>query len=143
MAPIEVASAERIIRDHVLRRYENQAHQGEDWRDLAEIPTSSEIMPVEEQSASKDFFEAWDAYQDEPLYNPALPKNIIKGPWPSKEDYIGAHYQILREDSIAGLRSSVKSYKRLPEMVDDQFTHVYTHVSSMMSFKARQELTIT
>lgn len=127
----DIAVAERIIQNHVLRPYENQYH-GESWRDLPEIPDKSEIMPKDgdrENKENEDFFEEWDAYQQDPLYNPNMPENIIKGPWPSKEEYIAAHYQILREDAIASLRSSVKSFKRNPQMDDDKCTHVYTHVS--------------
>jgi helicase required for RNAi-mediated heterochromatin assembly 1 len=124
----EIAIAERIIKDHVLRSYENQYHS-EAWRDLPEVPDASEIMPNDDGSENKDFFEEWDAYKNDPLYNTEVPENITKGPWPSKEKYIAAHYQILREDAIAHLRSSVKSFKRNQHMDDDNFTHVYTHVS--------------
>ena len=136
MAAIEVASAERIIRDHVLRQYESQPHQGEDWRDLPEIPSMAEIVPEQKQKTSKDFFESWNEYQKDPLYNTELPKNIIDGPWPSKENYIGTHYQLLREDVVAGLRNSVKAFLRQPNMIDDQFTHVYTHVGLIDVFRS-------
>jgi helicase required for RNAi-mediated heterochromatin assembly 1 len=135
MVAQEVAAAERIIQTHILRRYESQSTQGEAWRGLPEIPDKSEIMPKEDEK--KDFFEEWDAYKNEPLYNVNLPNNIIKGPWPSKDSYIGAHYQILREDAIAGLRTSVKSFKRESNMVDDNFTHVYTDVRLRNAFQVR------
>jgi helicase required for RNAi-mediated heterochromatin assembly 1 len=142
MSATEMFYANHIIRDHVLRRYEDQAHQGESWRDLPEIPNKSEIMPHEEHKANKDFFESWDDYQKDPVYNSDLPKNIVNGPWPSKEEYIGAHYQLLREDAVAGLRNAVTAYKRKPGMSDDQFTHVYTHVSLMGVLQVRQVLTV-
>ncbi|KAG0650451.1 Helicase required for RNAi-mediated heterochromatin assembly 1, partial [Hyphodiscus hymeniophilus] len=129
VSPQEVCVAERIIRDHVLRNYEQPTTVDEEWRDLPEIPKKSEILPEEAETIRNDFFvEAWDAYQKEPLYDPNLPQNIINGPWPSKEAYIAAHYQIIREDAIAGLRNTVNGFKREPRMDDDNLTHVYTHV---------------
>ena len=128
MACKEVAEGERIIRAHILRDYESQVTQSEDWRNLPEVPTKSEILDKEDEHENKDFFEEWNAYQKDPLYDLELPHNIVKGPWPSKEAYIAAHYQILREDAIAGLRSSVKTFKRQPHMGDDSSTLIYTNV---------------
>lgn len=124
----EIVAAEKIIKDHILRPYDYEFHT-DAWRDQPEIPAPSELMPKEDKT---DFFvepEPWNTYQQEPVYNKDLPHNIVKGPWPSKEEYIAAHYQILREDAIASLRASVKSFRRNPEMYDDKFTHVYTDVS--------------
>lgn len=129
MASAENIATERIIREHVLRPYEREYHS-ESWRDLPEVPDKAEIMPEENvgRDESDDFFESWDKYQDDPQYNVHLPKNIVKGPWPSKGEYIAAHYRILREDATASLRNSVRSFKNKPEIADDKFTHVYTHV---------------
>jgi helicase required for RNAi-mediated heterochromatin assembly 1 len=124
----DVTVATQIIQDHVLRPYENECHP-EAWRDMPEIPDKLEIMPKEEVREKKDFFdENWNAYQSEVEYNSNLPRNIVKGPWPSKEEYIASHYQILREDALASLRASVKSVKRTPDTLDDRFTHIYTDV---------------
>ena len=130
VSPEEVTVAERIIRAHVLRQYDTQATPGEDWRDLPEVPNKSEIFSKEDEDERNDFFiEKWDDYQNEPRYERNLPENVVKGPWPSKEAYIAAHYQILREDATASLRNSVKSVKFQPHMDDDNYTHVYTDVS--------------
>jgi hypothetical protein len=124
----EVTLATQVIQDHVLRPYED-VFTTEAWRDSPEVPSATEIMPKDDDAATKDFFEKWSEYQQDPVYDPGLPHNVVNGPWPSKEEYIAAHYRILREDAIASLRSSIKSFKRDPEMFDDKFTHVYTHVS--------------
>jgi helicase required for RNAi-mediated heterochromatin assembly 1 len=70
----------------------------------------------------------WDRYQKEPLYDQNLPHNIVDGPWPSKEAYLGAHYQILREDAIASLRRAVLEFKKCPLLVDDTEICVYKDV---------------
>jgi helicase required for RNAi-mediated heterochromatin assembly 1 len=123
----ELAIATKIIQEHVLKPYGRELHI-EPWRNLPEIPDKSEIMPKENER-DRYKVEEWNDYQKDPVYDVNLPVNIIDKPWPSKEEYISAHYQILREDAIASLRNSVKSFKRNPEMDDDNFTHVYTSVS--------------
>lgn len=73
--------------------------------------------------------EKWDDYQREPVYDLNLPVNIINGGWESKMAYVGAHYQLLREDTIAALRRSVGEIQRNPNLMDDNDTCIYTHVS--------------
>lgn len=125
----ELAIATKIIQEHVLKPYERELHTEEPWRSLPEIPDKSEIMP-KENDRDRYKVEEWNDYQKDPVYDVNLPVNIVDKPWPSKEEYISAHYQILREDAIASLRNSVKSFKRNPDMDDDTFTHVYTSVST-------------
>lgn len=117
-----------ILRDHVKRAYENRVYP-ESWRSLPEFPNKEEILPpANQRSAINSKPEEWNEYQKEPVYDENLPRNIVDAPWPSKEDYIGAHYQILREDTIASLRRSVASFRRQPSMMDDNDTCIYTHV---------------
>ena len=116
-----------------LRAYINKdylaGNYAEEWRNLPEVPTASEIWSATDPSReTRPVQENWDEYMREPNYEVALPHNIIEGPWPSKADYLGAHYQILREDVIAPLRHSVASVKAHPDMMEDNETHVYTHV---------------
>ncbi len=115
-----------ILTAHIKRDYQNRLYE-ESWRNLPEVPTKEEII-LGTTSGSK--FVEWDEYQQEPNYNPGIPHNIIDGPWPSKEDYIRAHYLINREDAIASIRESVNSVRRRPEMIDDNDTCIYTHVIS-------------
>jgi len=127
----DVAHARDIITKHVKRTYFHNEHL-EAWRSLPEIPTKDEINPIrtaEEICEEKYGFEEWDEYQKDPVYDPKLPQNIIKGPWPSKLEYLGAHYQMLREDIIANLRASVKEFKKNPSMNDSKSTCVYTKVN--------------
>lgn len=113
-----------ILESHILRKYNNTQHY-EPWRNLPEVPTSAEIMPEE---VVKPQEEKWDDYQKEFLYDEKLPTNKIHGPWSSKEAYIGAHYQIHREDAIACLRKSINHFKRYPGMMETQETAIYTNV---------------
>lgn len=117
----------QILNSHVYRTWDTGSHD-ESWRNLPEIPTIAEIMPKEEDGDQRREEENWNDYQNDPIYDPKLPKNIIEGPWPSKEHYISAHYQILREDSVAPLREAIKYFKQNRNMNDDNSTCIYTHV---------------
>lgn len=119
--------SEAILEAHIHRKYNHVQHE-EAWRNLPEIPTSAEIMP---EVVYKAVEEKWDDYQKEFLYDENLPTNKIHGPWSSKEDYIGAHYQIHREDAIACLRKSVNHFKRYPSMMETKETAIYTNVRSL------------
>jgi helicase required for RNAi-mediated heterochromatin assembly 1 len=128
MSRHDVAVASKIIDNHVLRPYEN-LHHTEAWRDLPEVPTREEIMPLEIDSRSNfDGDTSWASYQNDAPYSTTLPHNLIQGPWPSKEEYISAHYKLLREDAVASLRSSVKYFRADPTAMDDRNTHIYTDV---------------
>ncbi|KAI9882561.1 MAG: hypothetical protein M1823_005696 [Watsoniomyces obsoletus] len=54
--------------------------------------------------------------------------NCIKGPWSTKEDYLRAHYELLREDALSGLRDALREVKMRPEMGDSDNTHIYDQV---------------
>jgi helicase required for RNAi-mediated heterochromatin assembly 1 len=132
------AESFKILESHVRRAWDTGNHH-EQWRNRPEIPDKAEIMPLEEEDSglrnnrNRNREEGWNEYQKDPIYNPKLPKNIVNGPWPSKEEYISAHYQILREDAIAPLRESVKYFRAHRNMDDDSSTCVYTHVSASIS----------
>jgi helicase required for RNAi-mediated heterochromatin assembly 1 len=119
-----------ILETNVRRTWDSGNHP-EKWRNLPEVPNSAEIMPAEDETIDTQCSEEnWDDYQKDPVYDPNLPKNIVDGPWPSKDEYIGAHYQILREDAIAPLRQSIQEFRRHRSMDDDKHTCIYTHVSN-------------
>ncbi len=121
--------ARRILQEHAKKAFQ-QNHFPQVWRNLPEIPTAEEIKPcslsvgVEPDTKS----ESWNEYQTDPPYSSELPHNHIIGPWSSKEEYIGAHYQILREDAIASLRRSVAGISQKSFLVEDGDTCIYTQV---------------
>lgn len=117
------------LRGHIDKVHLTGTH-AEEWRNLPEVPTASEIWSTDSSRETRPVEEEWNEYMREPSYEIALPHNIIKGPWPSKVEYLGAHYQILREDVVAPLRHSVASFKDRPDMMEDNDTHIYTHVRS-------------
>lgn len=117
-----------ILRSHVKKFYENREFD-EQWRNLPAIPGKTEILPPTKTNAQLyNVPEAWNEYQQEHFYDPRIPKNIVDSPWPSKEAYIGAHYQILREDAIAGLRKAVHTYRLRPVMDENNDVCIYTNV---------------
>jgi len=126
------AKSRQIIHRHVWKTYENQIFPQE-WRNLPEVPSKAEICPSSRTTADiDDINNAQDRnpvdYQSDSLYDPNLPHNIVEGPWPSKEAYLAAHHQILREDAIAPLRRAVAEFKKCPSLVDDSEICVYKDV---------------
>ncbi|KAJ8069476.1 hypothetical protein OCU04_003129 [Sclerotinia nivalis] len=121
--------ANQVLQEHVQKTYA-RINFRESWRNLPEIPSSEEIL----QDVSWQDTEAPEQPLDyqklaEPKeFDPRLPHNNIDGAWDSKEDYLGFHYQILREDAVAPLRQSVAEFKRNNEMGDTQDTSIYTDV---------------
>ncbi|KAE8146473.1 P-loop containing nucleoside triphosphate hydrolase protein [Aspergillus avenaceus] len=57
-----------------------------------------------------------------------LPPNQIHGPWGSEEQYLKAHYELLREDSVAPLRDAVAYVREDPLMKDSKDVSVYEKV---------------
>jgi helicase required for RNAi-mediated heterochromatin assembly 1 len=127
------SKAWQILDAHIRRTWDTDNHH-EDWRNLPEVPTKAEVMPKNDDDADqRSNEESWDDYQNDPIYDPNLPKNIVNGPWPSKQEYISAHYQILREDAVAPLREAIKYFRQHRHMDDDNSTCIYTHVSAFIT----------
>lgn len=130
MAPPKSSrDARSILTDHIKKTYEHNAFP-QAWRNLPEIPSSAEIKPAyKDPDLIDEEPEEWNAYQHDMLYDEKLPHNIVDGPWESKESYLGSHYQIIREDSIASLRNAVTEVQRTPLMEETNDTRIYTSVS--------------
>lgn len=121
-----------IIRDHVLKPHQKDQFPDEQWRLLPEIPSSAEIMGTHDYLL-KPGEEAKTVHiqlpEDSTEIRPGLPTNIIDGPWKDSASYIGAHYQLLREDALYPLRKAVANVMANPTMKDDETLAIYTHVS--------------
>lgn len=78
-----------------------------EWRRRPEVPTTKELLRE-------------DVY---------LPGNIIDGPYDSVDEYLEAHYELLREDAFGGLRDAVAHVRENPESNDTQDISIYENVS--------------
>ena len=94
----------------LLGRYENEKtdHCAQEWRRVPDVPTPEELLG-----------------QDV-----GVPTNIIDGPFPSVEEYLQTHYELVREDTLSGLRAAVAHMQRSPESDDTQDIAVYENVGS-------------
>ncbi|KAF4633146.1 hypothetical protein G7Y89_g4966 [Cudoniella acicularis] len=123
------SSTNDILREHIQKPWKLVEYP-EAWQNLPETPKKSEICPREDEPQVRSSSpEQWDEYQKDPIYSSRLPHNIIQGPWPSASEYIGSHYQILREDAIAPLRGAVTEFRRRPQMMESRDFYIYTHVN--------------
>lgn len=98
-----------MIADIGCARYEREKtdHMTETWRKKPEIPT------VEELSA--------DAVD--------LCPNVIEGPYENVEEYLATHYELLREDAVAGLRDAISYIREFPHSNDTHEIAIYENVS--------------
>ncbi|KAE8389150.1 P-loop containing nucleoside triphosphate hydrolase protein [Aspergillus alliaceus] len=96
-----------------MRAYFDEAdlEDPEPWLLKPEVPSSSEVMGTESDTEFIDL----------------LPNRII-GPWKSKTEYLKAHYELLREDSVAPLRDAVAYVREDPQMQDSRTVSVYDKV---------------
>ena len=90
------------------------------WLARREIPTSAELLGKNDDEEDGDKGDGDDELE--------VPVNVIQGPWPSKEDYLSAHYELLREDAVAPLRDAVAEVKAVPNMMDSQGICIYENV---------------
>ena len=83
--------------------------KSEAWLDLPELPTSKEIAGAEGNEVT-------------------FAANKQRGPWRSKDKYLKAHYELLREDVTSPLREAVATYRSDPDMNDDKGVRIYEKV---------------
>lgn len=107
------------VNPHIRRYYESNDNDAEDsaedWKKKPEIPSSDEVLGLTA------------ARENENGYVHILP-NIITGPWQSSDEYLQAHYELLREDSVAPLRNAVACVRSHPQMMDTGYVGIYEKV---------------
>lgn len=86
------------------------------WQTKPELPSTEEILGT-----------------DIPGDVVALTPNFISEPWVSKEEYLEAHYALIREDSVAPLRNAVARVRADPFMKDTPDVSIYEKVSTPLS----------
>jgi helicase required for RNAi-mediated heterochromatin assembly 1 len=80
------------------------------WLSVPEIPTPEE---------AQDITEPWQTL-DPQDGSVILGGNELKGGWGSKEEYLKAHYEMLREEAVRPLRETISWVKNNPDAREDQ-----------------------
>lgn len=84
-----------------------------EWQLQPEIPSAEEILG--------------DDTSDDRV---PLPINNIEGPWESKDQYLEAHYKLLREEAVGPIRDAVSVLRENPFAGNNaKDCHVYDNVS--------------
>ncbi|KHJ31864.1 putative atp binding [Erysiphe necator] len=136
---IPTNQAYKILKEHYhVKEHIYGLSKTESWRNLPDIPCSEEIMGNGNLSGVILQPEDWNEYQNDPIYYPEIPQNVVNCPWKSTKEYIAAHYKILREDAIASLRNVVQTFKRKPNMLEEDQINIYTEVTITGWFLTRQ-----
>lgn len=81
-----------------------------EWQSLPEVPTSDEIALTDMEDVT-------------------IAANKIKGKWKSKDKYLRAHYELLREDSISPIRDAVDAVRKAPGTLENKDAAIYEKVS--------------
>ncbi|KAF2139072.1 uncharacterized protein K452DRAFT_320697 [Aplosporella prunicola CBS 121167] len=105
----------RLTAPSAIRQYMDDArHQAQPntWMSKAEIPTSEEILDTNMELFTRGAPEECTV---------SVPVNNIDGPWSSKEDYLEAHYELLREDVLRSLRETVGRVRNKPWGREDEY----------------------
>ena len=95
----------KLTLDVSIREYEKGVQDTANlplWRQQREIPTSQEIRGDITTNGEDDEVE--------------VPVNEVSKPWPSKEEYLEAHYGLLREEAVAPLRNVVSELLVEPQI---------------------------
>ena len=94
------------------------------WQCLREIPTGNEMLRAigtGETDGSNYAISATENFE--------LPCNRIVGKWASKEEYLGAHYELLREDVLGPFRDAVEDFRDRALEKENETYCVYDKVS--------------
>lgn len=85
--------------------------ENEPWTLKPEIPSPEEVLGTDIRDDGDDSIQ--------------LLPNTVTGPWPSKDDYLRAHYELLREDAVSPLRDAVAYIQDDPQMHDSSSVSIY------------------
>ncbi|GAB7362881.1 hypothetical protein MBLNU230_g3183t1 [Neophaeotheca triangularis] len=92
----------------VREYYEKAPPPSNGWTARPEVPTSAEVLDTDGDSADSEVVE--------------IVPNKREGAWESKEAYLSAHYELLREDALRPLRTAVGLLRVTPAGVEDTFS---------------------
>jgi helicase required for RNAi-mediated heterochromatin assembly 1 len=59
-----------------------------------------------------------------------IPTNVVKGAYESVDEYLGTNYELVREDTLAGLRAAIAHVRKYPECDDTSEIALYENVST-------------
>ncbi|PYI06160.1 ATP binding protein [Aspergillus sclerotiicarbonarius CBS 121057] len=98
------------IKEYFVR---TDSDHSEEWLKRPDVPSPEEIMGTFD-STEDDYVE--------------LATNRVEGPWKSRDAYLKAHYELLREDAIAPLRDAVAYVREDLRMMDSKTVSIYDKV---------------
>lgn len=80
------------------------------------------LSKLEFPSAAEIFDEISSGSTIETIVGVEVPTNKIRGPWESKEEYLRAHYELLRDDALRHIREAVCELRGAPDISEKDFS---------------------
>lgn len=98
-----------LVNERVGDYFRNEREDVANWQSKSEIPSQEEILGTDKPHS--------------------LVPNIPDASWPSSEEYLQAHCNLLREDAVTPLRDAVAMVQDNPLQADEKGVAVYENVS--------------
>jgi hypothetical protein len=125
----DMADTSQRALNTAIREYCKAAEQltgDSTWLLKREIPTTAEVLQVDIQHQPYGTRESSTGAVE-------LVANKIVGKWSSKDEYIGAHYNLLREDVIGPFKEAIEHFRnRVPNKENETFC-AYDKVSGLLN----------
>ncbi|CAG8245566.1 unnamed protein product [Penicillium olsonii] len=97
-----------LVNERVGDYFRNEREDVANWQSKSEIHSQEEILGTDKPHS--------------------LVPNIPDASWPSSEEYLQAHYNLLREDAVTPLRDAVAMVQDNPLQADEKGVAVYENV---------------
>src|SRR6266487_4544127 len=90
------------------------------WLCRREIPTEAEVLQVDQNDDTTETQTSMFA----------LPQNKVLGKWKSKDEYLSAHYELIREDILGPFKQALEDFKRRTPKKENETFSAYEKVSN-------------
>lgn len=100
-----------LLAQYTRDQYSQASADSAPWQSCPEMPTAKELC---------DENEPWtETCTEDGALKVVVKGNKLEGRWPSSNNYLGAHFSMLREEAVAPLRDAVSWVKAFPHATED------------------------
>ncbi|CAK4030251.1 hypothetical protein DOTSEDRAFT_52452 [Lecanosticta acicola] len=100
------------LNTRIREYYQGPPAEGGHWLARPEVPHSAELLDADTNSSSSS----------DSGFDIRSLRNLIKGAFKGKENYLSTHYNLLREDAVRPLREAVAEVRENPQADENEFS---------------------